>query len=213
MKLITPNEKGFTLVELLLAMVLFSLTMVIATVGFIGMNRSYTRAVVRKQLSENVQSVTDSLTKAIQSDGRALNKYKECPSGDGAASINCPSNPSSTWKGILCFAGSRYIWSERGLYKQTGPASACSTTVAANYQESTAQIVNPRFKVDLLTVDPVPGNSMFVIKGVVRTSEDSAFENLGNPAEIRCKGSASGLAQTCSIERFNFIVNGRGGEV
>ena len=34
------NSEGFTLIELMLAMTIFSAVMVVATVGFIGMNRT-----------------------------------------------------------------------------------------------------------------------------------------------------------------------------
>ena len=37
------NSEGFTLIELMLAMTIFSAVMVVATVGFIGMNRTFNR--------------------------------------------------------------------------------------------------------------------------------------------------------------------------
>lgn len=203
----SADTNGFTLVELMLAMVLFSLTMVIATAGFIGMNRSYNRSVIRKQLSESLQMLAAELTQTIQTDGRALNKYKKCPEGTGSTTVTCPTVASDE---VLCFAGTRYVWGSESLYKQTGSASVCNSSTS-DYRSSGSQIVNPRFKVQALAVAPVQGQELFSVSGVLRTKDDNAFNNLGDPTQIACKGSSSGLAQTCAVERFRFMVRARGG--
>ncbi len=60
------NSKGYTLIELMLAMGLFSVILVVSTIGFIGINRTYTRGVIKKQLSESIQKLSSDIETTLQ---------------------------------------------------------------------------------------------------------------------------------------------------
>lgn len=205
------NKSGFTLVELLLAMTLFSLTMVIVTAAFIAMNRAYTRGVIRKQIAESAQAASEDITRIIRTDGRALEKFVPCKSEPSQPST-CPT-PESSWKGALCFSSARYIWNDTGLYKQQGPAGVCNASTA-NFSANSVTIIDPRFKVEELAVTVIPNQAgLFRVSGVIRTTDDAAFENLGDvdKSKIVCKGSSGGAAvRTCAVEKFNYIISARG---
>ena len=87
--------KGFTLVELMLAMTVFSTVMVIATVGFIGMSRTFNRGLIRKDLSEYSQSATEDITRTIRGLGSTAN-FTNCNAGEPA----CPGSGDDM---AICF--------------------------------------------------------------------------------------------------------------
>lgn len=204
------SEAGFTLIELLLAMTVFTLTMVVATVGFIGMNRAYVRGTVRKQLSQDTQRSIDAIASTIRSDGRALDKHKSCPSGNSVP-VACPGG--GNWNGAICFNGERFIWGNTGLYHQGGGIQCNAST--ANFETTGTRLLDIRFKVEDLRISEVTGqNSLFTVQGVFRTTDDDSFDNLADPdkTNVVCKGSAFGLAQLCAVEKFKSVINARGGQ-
>ncbi len=210
MKHVKINKTGFTLVELLLAMTLFSLTMVIVTAAFIAMNRSYTKGAIRKQIAESSQAASDDLTKTIRTEGRALEKFTVCKNEPSQPSA-CPAQ-NSTWKGVLCFAKVRYIWNDAGLYKQEGDAGVCNADTTSFVQDSLT-IIDPRFTVEAIMIDPVSNQAgLFRVNGVIRTKDPDAFNNLGDSdkSKITCKGSSFIAGRTCAIEKFDYIISARG---
>src|SRR6476660_7737459 len=109
MKLINKSQSGFTLIELVLTMMLFSTVLLITTVGFIGMNRIYIRGTIKKQLSESVQAVSDDMTREIRANG-------------GAGTTNCAAgacgiggSPGADAE-RLCIGKVRYIWQLNGSH-------------------------------------------------------------------------------------------------
>lgn len=195
-KKVRNQQEGFTLVELMLAMSLFITVMVVATAGFVGMNRTFTKGVVRKQLSEGVQRTSEELTRSLRSGGELVATDPE----DGADEQSIRNTAS-------CF-----IWGATRLYKSSG----CSIAEANNRIE----LLDRRFAVDFLKVENLTGD-LYRITGVFRTAEEGAFAYANddreaylqsqNPNDIFCKGSAqAGADQNCALERLDIVVNAKG---
>lgn len=198
------TQKGFTLVELMFALSMFSLMMIIATVGFVAMNRSYTRGLARKQLSEGAQRTVAAIDRSIT--GKGLTPFTIC---DGGGGDSCPSMTGTGWQGALCFEGQRYIWGERGLFLQS---EKCDTSLPSEDDGVEAeQLLSDRFKVDALGVSTIGGGSnLYRVQAVLRTSDDSDFDfDDSNPARTVCKPT-SGATQVCAIEVVDTIINARG---
>ena len=201
--------KGFTLVELMLAMTVFSTVMVIATVGFIGMSRTFNRGLIRKDLSEYSQSATEDITRTIRGLGTNAN-FTNCNAGE-------PACPGSGDYSAICFGTFRYAWGvnsgKKGLYKDA--PSSCNEELSADAKA----IVSDRYVVRSLSIAEIPSGgpampvSLFAISGVLTTSDDDAIVLPPEVAEneIRCRGTAeAATVRTCSVEKFNFTVNARG---
>jgi len=205
------NQKGFTLVELLLSMTLFVTVMIISTVGFIAMNRTFTRGNVRKQLSEAVQLTTEDVTRVVrqipQSDGDSVKVCVAIP-GDPVAA-GCPSDGANA----ICITGSRYFWKNDpdsdGLWKD---GSECDTATTPTTQNA-LQLMDDRYKVVRLSITPAGSaqDHLLRVQGTFRTADRSAFNNPDSPLDVKCKGSIeSSAARTCAVEQFDFIINARG---
>lgn len=210
------SKKGFTLVELLLAMALFTTVMVITTTGFIAMNRSFTRGTVKKQLSEGVQRTTEDVTRVVRALPQAQINGPIPICEPGSATPGCPIQ--TDWR-VLCLTGARYFWGKadgenNGLYKDA--PSACSATVDPN-NNATQKLVDTRYKVvDFKIASTTPtGNTndvfLFTIAGTFRTDDNNAFDDPNNASAVKCRGSAkNSAARTCAVERFSFTINARG---
>lgn len=189
------NSQGFTLIELMLALSIFSLVMLIATTGFIGINRTFTRGLIRKQLSQTVQFVSDDTTRIVRTNiqtAATLCSGSDCPNGWSA----------------LCFGGTvRYIWQDSGgMFRDNNTCSAVPDSTKK-------QIVDSRFKIQTLSVTP-SSDYLFNIHGVISTTDPDAFTQkpVTNPDTLQCLGTAqSSSVRTCAIQKFDFLVNSRGG--
>lgn len=192
------NQQGFTLIELMLAMTLFISVMMVATVGFIGINRTFSKGMVRKQLSESVQRITEDMTRSIRSNGSSSLTKAQVPETD------------SQCTGSVC-----YIWplgddGPGGLYRV--PADSVSVN---EYATSGIKLLDERFVVDYLDVGPVGlSDDLSRVKGMFRLRDETAFNKFtaqdGTPEKEKtvCKGSAeSGASQNCALEKFNFVVS------
>ncbi len=201
MSTLRNDSKGFTLIELMLAMALFITVLILSTVGFIEMNRTFSRGLVRKQLSESVQRTTEEVTRAVRA-----SPVNTLPGNcQTSGQTDCPADG---WK-ALCFISVRFLWKTDaepyGLYTDNKGCQDGVDTSSAN------QIMGSRYKVSDLQVGDLV-DDLYRVSGVFRTSDDEAIVDLADPSIMRCKGtSQSPLVRSCAVERFNFIVNARGG--
>ncbi len=204
-KYLKRNQRGFTLVELLLAMTLFTTVMVISTAGFIAMNRSFTRGTVRRQLSEGVQRTTEDITRMIRTIPQ------------NATAFSCTSGKSDCADGtgyqVLCLAGGRYFWGETGLYRDV---AACTDSLNVGQAQ---ELLDTRYRVMRLKITPlktanseqVLSGALFQVAGTFTTADQEALNNSNDPETVRCKGSVlSSAVRTCAVERFQTILNARG---
>ncbi len=191
------NQHGFTLIELMLAMTLFISVMMVATVGFIGINRTFSKGMVRKQLSESVQRVTEDMTSSIRSNGSSSLTKAQVPETD------------SQCTGSVC-----YIWplgddGPGGLYRV--PADPVSVN---EYATSGTKLLDERFVVDYLDVSPVGDSTdLSRVTGMFRLRDKNAFtfsykDGVLEKEKTACRGSAeAGASQNCALEKFNFVVS------
>ena len=85
------RQEGFTLIELILAMAFFSFIMLAVVVGFIQINRSYTRGLTVKEVQNSARATIDDITQSIR---------------DGTAE-DVEIHPTEQ---RLCAGGVRYAW-------------------------------------------------------------------------------------------------------
>lgn len=208
------NQKGFTLIELMLAMSLFSIIFILSTAGFIGINRTYTRGALKKQLSETTQRLTDNISGILSVPQGAS---PELCTTSGAS---CPDDNYNR----LCFTGVRYVW-PRPIGNNPGGLHVDNKDCEETFNTNAArEIVDSRFVVEDLKASAVIGSrDLYYIKGVLHTADMNALRTTSSdttadrsaasfdPYSLRCKGSSAGLlVQSCAVEQFDTIVASRG---
>ncbi len=63
------NQKGFTIVELMIATAVFSVVLLICTTGLLQVGRLYYKGITSTQAQETARSIMDEITRAIQFNG------------------------------------------------------------------------------------------------------------------------------------------------
>jgi len=187
------NKNGFTLVELMLAMSLFITVMIVATVGFVGINRTFSKGLVRKNLSEGLQRSIEDISRTVRVHGQLDEKTQ----ADSSVLGLCSETQCYLWQSYV--QGADRIG---GLYKIQGGFDVSKFG-------SGEELLDERFVVDRLDIDILASSPDLVrISGVIRTNEDSAYTIVdGKPDETVCKGSAEeGASQNCALEKFNTVV-------
>lgn len=210
----TSSQRGFTLIELMLAMALFATIMIITTAGFVGINRTYTRGTIRKQLSESVQRLEASLSATLRANQQS-GVLDPCSTGQSG----CLSRPSGYT--ALCLTGARYVWGSVG---DNSGLFVDNMDCADSFDSGAAvELVDQRYIIEYLRVIPLVSPGLYNLEGGVRTVDDAAFttsdgdlDDINLPIDydrssVRCKGSSAGsVVQTCAIEHFSTVVNTRG---
>ncbi len=207
------NQRGFTLTELMLAMVLFSTVLVISTVGFIGMNRTFSRGTIKKQLSEGVQLVSEDVTRTMRAQ-----PTDSLPRSCNGVDVACKETVAENWS-WLSFSTTCYLWQspsiedyQGGLFRNSGPCTSESLN-------NKVAMLDERYAVRrALTVQQISetevsaGAQLYGVSGVFSTKDDDAIHEPVDANDFwRCKGTAeSPNVATCAVQEFNFIVNPRG---
>lgn len=211
------TAEGFTLTELMLAMVLFTTVLVLSTVGFIGMNRTFSRGTIKKQLSEGVQAFSEDVTRTLRAQ-----PTNALPGKCDGVDNNCKNKVKPDWQ-WLSFANACYLWQsptvenyEAGLYKKSGPCTNTSLDDKITVL-STRYVVRVAPEVKLIEGD-TDGSQLYSVSGVFTTPEDDAIhvkDTSTDPNDNwRCKGTTeSENVATCAVEEFNFVVNPRGNSI
>lgn len=202
---IKPDQNGFTLTELMLAMVLFSAVLVFTTVGFIGMNRTYNRGLIKKQLSEVVQRVSEDVSRSIRSQPSNIEPVV-CLASD----VDCviPSGAES-WQdlnlNIMQFSSVCYVWpSQGGFFRQVG---SCKPDLSkAERLMSDRYVVREPLSLRPIRVDTTNGGRLYGLKGTFSTTNIDAIKN--ESGVWRCRGTSEHPeVVNCAVEAFSIIIN------
>lgn len=207
-RMLKLNHSGFTLIELMLAMGLFSIILVVSTTGFIGINQTYTRAAVKKQLSESVIRLSNEATASMRTPQSA--EFLEC-SQTGSSASGCLVG----WNAV-CVSGTRFVW--KNVFPEDGGLFRDLRECDDENIDDLVEVVDQRFVVETFKIVPLL-NNLYQAKGVIRTSDKAAFtvgdDNIPiteldsyEPRNLRCRGSSAGsVVRSCAVESFNILVN------
>lgn len=202
---IANDRSGFTIIELMLAMTIFSAVMVVVTVGFIGMNRTYNRGVIRKELSEQSQDLRNNLERTVRGAGGESVTIVDC-SGGGESAPEC--NGLESGYSAICVGDRRYIWQPNTIdYGLKYDNRACGESIGG----ASSQIISSRYRVRSLNVNSLADapSGLYRLKGVITTVDDEALSGLDG-VDVRCKGSSeSEFVRTCAVESLDFIISAR----
>lgn len=188
------RQQGFTLLEVLFAMTILTTVILLMTTVFVGINRSFSRGMLRKELSEVSQKLADDMT-------RALRTY-----GTSDESDDCSSLPSGYDQSFRIGAVS-YIWSSSGGLRRSN--AACS--------QVGEQVFGERFilrQLRVTEITSIPGQKLYRLQGVITSGSNASMvlpasgSTWIDDTNVRCR-SGQPVLGNCSIEKFNYVVSGR----
>lgn len=187
--MIKANEKGFTLIELMLAMTFFSFILLFVTTGFIIVNRAYNKGLTVKLVQDEGRGLIEELTREIRTAGDSGVNVgtSDCISVNGTMYyLNKPINTDPPYR----------------LYKlQTG--ITCDTYDPV--QTDGEDVLEERVGVQYIEASDISGTGVYSIKIVLSTMEEDLIVTTGQDAECTT-GSGS---QYCDIVTMTTVVSTR----
>ena len=112
------DSKGFTIVELLVAITFFSFLLLLITYGFVQINRAYTRGITTKTLQESARTITEDLARTL----RISDNVSITPPG--------ATTPENGWKMLL--GDDCYVWNQQSLTNSTSSERTTRTYTSGN---------------------------------------------------------------------------------
>lgn len=212
------NQKGFTIVELMIATLVFSLVLLVCAFAIMHVGRMYYKGMIMNRAQDTSRKVIDDVSQAIQFGGisgetRQFFRSNSTVYGTGEAAVQVDS---------LCLGVVRYSFStekSRGssegqiphvLWKdRVNPADAecmpADITKADLNTPQGAELLGENMRLPIFTVSEDNGNwslSMRLSYG----DDPLLFEDDTNYGV--CKGALSG-GQFCAVSQFNTVVHKR----
>jgi prepilin-type N-terminal cleavage/methylation domain-containing protein len=204
----SPKEQqGFTIVELMIATLIFSVILLIVTMGILQITRVYFKGVTEANTQNTARSVIDTVSQAIQFSGGPVTP---------TAGSGTPSSPKA-----FCVGDQRFSYDTGWQLEDGSPDNtkhqAFHTLVMdtfANCNQSTPQglgqqavsgreLLSPHMRLANIQVSNVGTNLYRVTVRVVYGDDDLLTNPTGTDAS--CKGISAGT-QFCSVSELSTVV-------
>lgn len=201
------HSRGFTIIELLIATVVFSVVLLVVTGGILQIARVYYKGVTEAATQNTARGVIDTVAQAIQFSGGdvtpsagspvAGTNYAFCV-GDQQFSYRpgwqVENNPN---------AGKNQTW--HALVQTNVGQCSSSTTIQPmqNQAISGRDLIGPHMRLSKMIVEPAGGNAWRVTVRIVYGDDD--LLNNATAADASCKGVRAGT-QFCSVAELSTVV-------
>lgn len=223
---IAANRRGFTLVEFLLSVAMFSFFIVFVLVGFVQINRSYSRGITVKQVQQSARALLEDISRSMQSVGQAPEKVTG-PPVLGALNIGyryCldDANVKYSWNQFNGIASdfTRETYSDDtsnifSLVKSDIGGGNCSDPVRVGSGNS-EELIPSSLKIQSLDIEGIsrPGESYdtnfraYKVRLLVAVDDDELVEQLVNGSgdvQAQCN-TDPGSNQFCDVVEYSTIV-------
>lgn len=202
------RQAGFTIVELMIATLIFSLVVILITVGVLSFTRAYYKGVHQSTTQNTARLIIEDIAQAIQFSG-----------GEVQPTLTATSNSQG-----FCISNQRYSFAlGKQLTDDTAPltnqtrhalvmdkGASCAGASAQNVEAATVsgtELLRPMMRLSKLSVTPISGTDMFRIDIRIVYGDDDLLENPTGP-DARCKTGISG-SQYCAQAELTTTVKKR----
>lgn len=222
---VKKNNSGFTIIELLVASVIFSVVLLGATTVIIQIGRMYYKSITSTRTQETSRSVMENISRDLQfSDNKS---FRQDYTGSGIPEIQwattaptapTSSDPNSSSPFYVCAGGSRYTYwlgrqvkeGSHGLLIHPAPNGACSSPVAGGGTELLGE--NMRLTAFSVTRPATSSGTYNVSIGVAYGDDDllntfSTGSLQGELADTLCLGGIG--SNFCATSALDTVVKRR----
>lgn len=201
------KQHGFTIVELMIATMVFSVILLVVTMGILQITRVYFKGVTESNTQNTARSVIDTISQAIQFSGGPVTTT----SGSGT-----PSSPKA-----FCVGDTRFTYDTGWQLEDSSPDNtkhqayhALAMDTFANCNQSTPQpldqpsisgreLLSPHMRLANVSVTNV-GSNLYKVTVRVIYGDDDLLDNPTAP-DANCKGISAGT-QFCSVSELSTVV-------
>jgi len=193
------GEQGFTIVELLISSLIFSLILLVVTIGIIQISRVYYKGITESTTQNTARSIVDTISQAIQFNGGAVSTTLS--PGPGTWSSFCVGGQQFSYRlGYQLVEGTPSGNQTNKALLQTSLAGCSGNPPAAT---SGRELLGTKMRISKLTVTSA-GTNMYKVSIRVTYGDDDLLNN-PTAANASCKGATAG-SQFCSISELTTTV-------
>lgn len=197
------NKKGFTLVELMIATLVFSVVLLMITIGIIQISRVYYKGINEADVQNTARTVMDTVTQGIQFSGGVVT---DTPTPTvGALQAFCIGNQQFSYRlGYQLVDGTAGAQQTTSSLRMNTVSGSCPTAAA---QATGQEFLSPRMRLAKLSVKQVaPGTYTVSVK--IAFGDNDLFTNPTGSDPV-CKSTAG--SQFCSVSELTSTVYKRVG--
>ena len=209
------HDDGFSLIELLVAMALFSFLLLIVSSGFIGVVRTYQAGVSQRLVQQNSRLIIDDITRTV----RIAQKVQVAP---GNVSVTLGGVPGSlkqdivclnTSTGIIVYAVERVAQGRlrQGIYPVSTPCAYPSAGTIATWRTlGDVSVMVGKFSVTSTASQGASQQTASIGLSTASIFSQSLLVPVTSTSDFACKPQAG--SQYCSVSHFIGTVQLRGGQ-
>lgn len=203
------KQAGFTILELMIATMVFSVILLLVTYGIIQIGNRYYKATLQSQTQTAVRNAVDEITRSLQFSGGPI------------------TSTTSGNSGAYCVNGTQYIYvlhefqvpGNHIFYARPDPGGC---VIPASYPTDARDLLSNRMRIANFSIGNVGSNAhTFRVTLRVTSGEDDLLcspgvsgdcntsttsTNLNNP-DLMCKGQAG--SQYCAVSELSTVVTQR----
>lgn len=224
------NKKGFTLIELMLAMTFISVLLIAIAVTSIQISNIYSKGITLREVNQAGRSVSSDLQRSISS----TVPFDVTPKVDASPETSLSKYVVRDGGGRLCLGRYTYAWNYGSsiagvdgaptifneyeddsfvrFAKVNDPSGSLCTdpTLPVERDKATEMLASGdrdlvlhSFEITRDAVDPVTGQALYAISMVIGTNDNDQLET----NDQSCKPPADGAGQEnyCSVNQFDII--------
>ena len=201
------NNQGFTIIELLIATVVFSSILLIATIGIIYISKTYVEGQVVIKNQDNTQAILQNLSSAIKFDDNSNHN------------IVLPMLNSASHNYFFCVGNYEYIYSLNQLFNDRSTSVGLSQLPNNNSPicsyptvlTGARQLLSQNERIGELNI--TSSSNIYDITLNIAYGNDSVLQTLGSTAsppsyQYRCTISAFSIS-LCAVSSLSTIVTPR----
>lgn len=200
----TTNQKGFTIVELLVATAVFGVILLVVTVAVLQFSRVYYKGVTEANTQDTARTVVDRISQAIQFNGGVVTTTPA-----GSTGSFCVGNQQYTYilgKQLVDTApGTNQTYHALVARDLAGCISSSPTPPMNTPSTSGRELLSPKMRLAKMQISTV-GTNMYKVTVRVVFGDDDLLNN-PTAADAACKGQAG--SQFCAVSEITTTVTKR----
>lgn len=227
MSLVRQNQKGFTIIELMIATAALSVILLVAAVTISAIGKTYIKGINQSHIQNNIRSIGDTITQQIQLDLTGDTGPARTAGAPGTAEAYCiGSTRYSFVRGVQ--KGTNAGQSQHVLWRDNAPSGGCTPVSLNSNLSGGSELMEANSRLVSFGIVSVDGtgrqpfnviikvaygdNDLLCSQSVLPNTCNNPNATMAGPADyaqsdLACKPSSG--SQFCATASFNTVIGQR----
>jgi prepilin-type N-terminal cleavage/methylation domain-containing protein len=206
LRVMRSNAKGFTIMELLIATMVFGVVLLVVSTAILQFTRVYYKGITESKVQEAARTIADAITQGIQFSGGTVTSTPDDPLAGGSYAFCIGDRQYSYQVGHQLTDGTPTSTQKPHALVHDYIAGCTSSTSAQSMSSATVtgrEMLEPRMRLAKMEVTSL-GGSLYKVSVKVVYGDDDLLDDPTTP-EAKCKNIRSGT-QFCAVSDITTTV-------